>query len=85
MAAVFLRTQVKYGPRGYRYILLEAGHVAQNICLRGMELGLESLCMGGFLDSALNELVGLRAKEEGVVYTVAAGFDSSKTSPQHRS
>ena len=77
MAAVFLRTQVKYGPRGYRYILLEAGHVAQNLCLRAMELGLESLCMGGFLDSALNELVGLKPKEEGVVYTVAAGFDSS--------
>jgi len=79
MAAVFLRTQAKYGPRGYRYILLEAGHVAQNICLRAMELGLESLCMGGFLDSALNELLGLRPKEEGVVYTVAAGFNSSSS------
>lgn len=77
MAAVFLRTQVKYGPRGYRYILLEAGHAAQNICLRAMELGLESLCMGGFLDSALNELLGLEPRKEGVVYTVAAGFDSS--------
>jgi len=74
MAAVFLRTQAKYGPRGYRYILLEAGHVGQNICLRAMELGLESLCMGGFLDSALNNLLGLKPKEEGVVYTVAAGF-----------
>ena len=81
MAAVFLRTQVKYGPRGYRYILLEAGHVAQNLCLRSMELGLESLCMGGFLDSALNELMGLKPKQEGVVYTVAAGFDSSKALP----
>jgi len=74
MAAVFLRTQAKYGPRGYRYILLEAGHVGQNICLRAMELGLESLCMGGFLDSALNNLLALKPKEEGVVYTVAAGF-----------
>jgi len=74
MAAVFLRTQVKYGPRGYRYILLEAGHVGQNVCLRAMELGLESLCMGGFLDSALNDLLKLKPKEEGVVYTVAAGY-----------
>ena len=81
MAAVFLRTQVKYGPRGYRYILLEAGHVAQNVCLRAMELGLESLCMGGFLDSALNELIGLRLKEEGVVYTVGAGFASQPEKP----
>ncbi len=81
MAAVFLRTQVKYGPRGYRYILLEAGHVAQNVCLRAMELGLETLCMGGFLDSALNALVGLRLKDEGVVYTVAAGFASQPEKP----
>jgi SagB-type dehydrogenase family enzyme len=74
MAAVFMRTQAKYGPRGYRYILLEAGHVAQNICLRAEELGLESLCMGGFVDSALNNLMNLKLTEEGVVYTVAAGF-----------
>ena len=74
MAAVFKRTQAKYGPRGYRYILLEAGHVAQNICLRATELGLESLCMGGFVDSALNGLLNLKLTEEGVVYTVAAGF-----------
>jgi len=77
MAAVFRRIQTKYGPRGYRYALLECGHVAQNICLRGSELGLETLCMGGFLDSSLNELLRLRPKEEGTLYTVAAGFDAA--------
>lgn len=77
MAAVFLRTQNKYGPRGYRYTLMEAGHVAQNLSLRAIELGLATLCMGGFLDSVLNELLGLQPREEGVVYTVAAGFDAS--------
>jgi SagB-type dehydrogenase family enzyme len=73
MAAVFMRTQGKYGPRGYRYTLIEAGHVAQNFTLRALELGLASLSVGGFLDSALNELLGLKPKEEGVVYTIAAG------------
>lgn len=81
MAAVFLRTQKKYGPRGYRYTLMEAGHVAQNLSLRASELGLATLCMGGFVDSALNELLGLKPKEEGVVYTVAAGFDASSAMP----
>jgi SagB-type dehydrogenase family enzyme len=76
MAAVFLRTQKKYGPRGYRYILIEAGHVAQNLSLRAIELGLATLCAGGFLDSGLNEVLGLQPKQEGVVYTVAAGFDA---------
>jgi SagB-type dehydrogenase family enzyme len=77
IAAVFLRIQKKYGPRGYRYTLMEAGHVAQNISLRAIELGLATLCIGGFLDSALNELLGLRVREEGVVYTVAAGLESA--------
>lgn len=76
ISAVFLRTQKKYGPRGYRYILMEAGHVAQNVSLRAVELGLATLCMGGFLDSRLNELLHLRPRDEGVVYTVAAGFDA---------
>ena len=71
--ARFSRMQSKYGPRGYRYILLEAGHAAQNVCLRAAELGLATLCIGGFIDSELNAALGLRDTEAGVVYAVAAG------------
>ena len=74
LSAVFHRTQKKYGPRGYRYILLEAGHVGQNICLRAAELGLASLCMGGFVDSAFAALLGVDARHAGVVYAVAVGY-----------
>lgn len=73
LVAVFHRTQKKYGPRGYRYILLEAGHSGQNICLRAAELGLSTLCMGGFVDSRLNSKLGLKQTQEGVIYSVAAG------------
>jgi SagB-type dehydrogenase family enzyme len=72
-AAVFERTQNKYGPRGYRYVLLEAGHAAQNVCLYGTERGLATLCLGGFEDAHLNKLIGLQPPHEGVVYLVAAG------------
>jgi SagB-type dehydrogenase family enzyme len=74
MAAVFQRTQKKYGPRGYRYILIEAGHVGQNVCLRAVELGLSTLCMGGFVDSRLVATLGLDPRRGGVVYTLAAGY-----------
>jgi SagB-type dehydrogenase family enzyme len=74
MAAVCERTQKKYGPRGYRYILLEAGHSGQNICLRASEMGLSTLCMGGFVDSRINALLNLDQRQEGIVYSVAAGF-----------
>jgi SagB-type dehydrogenase family enzyme len=74
LAAVFPRTQKKYGPRGYRYIILEAGHSGQNICLQAAEMNLSTLCMGGFVDSRLNLMLGLKQKQEGVVYTVAVGY-----------
>jgi SagB-type dehydrogenase family enzyme len=80
IAAVFRRMQKKYGPRGYRYILIESGHVGQNVCLRASELGLATLCMGGFVDSELNALLGLAPTREGVVYTVAVGYDAERSS-----
>ena len=73
IGAAFDKTQVKYGPRGYRYILLEAGHVAQNICLAVGELGMSSLCLGGYRDSVLNRLLKLDGSKVAVVYTVAVG------------
>jgi SagB-type dehydrogenase family enzyme len=74
LSAVFKRTQKKYGPRGYRYILLEAGHLAQNVCLLAAEAGLSTLCMGGYADGGVNRLLGLRPRDEGVVYSVAVGW-----------
>jgi SagB-type dehydrogenase family enzyme len=72
-AADFARTQKKYGPRGYRYIHLEAGHAAQNLCLSATGQGLATLCMGGYRDGTLNRLLGLSPPREGVVYAVALG------------
>ena len=74
LSAVFTRTQKKYGPRGYRYILLEAGHVAQNLCLVAAEQKLGSLCMGGYFDSQLNRFLGFDGIAEAVVYSVAVGY-----------
>ena len=31
ITGLFERSIVKYGERGYRFVLLEAGHVAQNL------------------------------------------------------
>jgi SagB-type dehydrogenase family enzyme len=74
LSAVFARSQNKYGPRGYRYIMLEAGHAAQNICLSAVEQGLGSLCMGGFLDGRLNTFLGLDSINEAVIYSIAVGY-----------
>lgn len=81
MDAVFGRTQSKYGARGYRYILLEAGHAAQNICLRAVELGLATLCIGGYSDGRINALLKLDGQREGVVYGVALGYAATARPP----
>jgi SagB-type dehydrogenase family enzyme len=73
LTAVFPRALRKYGPRGYRYVLLEAGHAVQNICLRAAELGLGALCTGGYTDSRINAVLQLHPQNEGTIYIVALG------------
>lgn len=76
LSAVFDRTLHKYGARGYRYVLLEAGHVAQNLCLLATERGLGSLCIGGFMDSETNRFLGLDGVTEATVYAVGIGHSA---------
>jgi len=78
LAATFRRTLRKYGPRGYRYILLEAGHTAQNFCLMATEAGLGSLCLGGFFDAQLNHRLGLDGCEQAVLYGLAFGYPQQR-------
>jgi SagB-type dehydrogenase family enzyme len=73
MTLVYARTQTKYMERGYRFGLLEAGHIAQSICLLAVGLGLSSVCMGGFYDDDLNQLLELDTRKETCIYGVLAG------------
>jgi SagB-type dehydrogenase family enzyme len=76
ITAEFARTLEKYGPRGYRYILLETGHVAQNICLAAVGFGLATLCLGGFSDVDLNADLALDGRSQAVLYCIAVGAPS---------
>jgi SagB-type dehydrogenase family enzyme len=73
LTAIFERTIVKYGDRGYRLILLEAGHLAQNICLTAAASGLGSLAWGGFYDDELHRLLGIDGVNEAVVHALFIG------------
>jgi SagB-type dehydrogenase family enzyme len=66
------RLQVRYAARGYRYMLFEAGHVAQNLCLLGASRGWCVQPAGGFMDRALDELLLLPAGTR-TLYLLAAG------------
>ncbi|MGQ9922116.1 MAG: SagB/ThcOx family dehydrogenase [Desulfobacca sp.] len=60
----YQRCQVKYGPRGVRYTLMEAGHVGQNIFLQAEALGLGVGIIGAFDDAALNRTLNLPVAHE---------------------
>jgi SagB-type dehydrogenase family enzyme len=67
------RIRPRYGERGYRYMLLETGHIAQNVCLVGTSSGVGVLPIGGFVDIAVNRLLGLDGVGQMALYLVAVG------------
>lgn len=72
-SAVFRRTTYKYGERGYRYVYIEAGHIAQNVALQCVSLGVSSCVIGAFFDDMVDKLLELDTKEEGSVYIQTIG------------
>jgi SagB-type dehydrogenase family enzyme len=71
LSAVAQRTTWKYGQRGWRYIWLEAGHIAQNLCLTATALDLPALPVGGFFDREVADVLML-ADGETPLYLVAS-------------
>jgi SagB-type dehydrogenase family enzyme len=47
------RVKAKYGVRAERFLLLEAGHLMQNLCLVSTSLGLVTIPLGGFLEGEI--------------------------------
>lgn len=73
MTAVFWRSQNKYGERGYRYILLEAGHIGQSLSLAAEALDLKCCALGGTRDERLEELLDVDGAVESVIYALVLG------------
>jgi SagB-type dehydrogenase family enzyme len=73
LTGVFTRTKIKYGERGYRYVLLDAGHIAQNIYLVATAMNLGAVSIGGFFDDYINELLNIDGVEEAALYMVLVG------------
>jgi len=73
LSAVYARTKWKYGQRAYRYVHLDAGHVAENLQLEAVSLGLATCAVGAFLDDEINKFLELDGEDEFVVLNVAVG------------
>lgn len=73
------RSTVKYGPRGYRLALLEAGHAGQNLLLTAAAQNLGALPWAGFLDDPLAELLNVDPIDEPVISTILIGHQARRT------
>ena len=71
IVAIYDRAYSKYDLRAYRYVLLDCGHLGQNIYLVATALGLGTVCIGAFEDDKIMELFDLGERELTVsIYTV---------------
>jgi SagB-type dehydrogenase family enzyme len=71
--AVFARSKWKYAQRAYRYVYLEAGHIAENLALSAASVGLGSCQIGAFFDDEINQIIGVEGVEESVLYLSVVG------------
>ena len=67
----------KYANRGYRYALIESGHICQNAYLYSTEQGLGVVEFGGYKDERLAGLLGLNYPEEVVLSSLFVGKKST--------
>ena len=71
--AIFERSKWKYKQRAYRYIYLDAGHIAQNVALSAVALGLGSCQIAAIYDEEANSLLGIDGDTESTVYMTVVG------------
>lgn len=73
ITAIFERNQIKYGERGYRHILIEAGHLGQNIYLVSTALGLGCCEISGYSDYLVDELLDIDGLNESTINAFVIG------------
>jgi SagB-type dehydrogenase family enzyme len=73
ISAVIERTKRKYGDRGYRYVLLDVGHLGQNLYLACTALGLAIVTTCGFFDDEAADTLGIDGCDEAVLYVAFIG------------
>lgn len=75
-AGVYARTTGKYGQRGVRYVHIEAGHAAQNVCLQATALGLGTVTVGAFRDEEVRRAANITETHDAL-YLISVGRQRS--------
>jgi SagB-type dehydrogenase family enzyme len=72
-SAVPYRAEWRYGTQGYKGILLDAGHVCQNLYLACESIGCGTCAIAAYRQEAFDRFLGLDGEEELVVYLAPVG------------
>lgn len=72
ITAIPARTTGQFGPRGERYVHLEAGHAAQNLLLEATAMDLGAVPIGAFDDARVREVLDLGG-DRAVIYLIPVG------------
>ena len=72
ITAIYERTTTKYSDRGIRYVHIEVGHAAQNICLQATALNIGAVTVGAFHDDEIVTILNLN-QDERPVYIIPIG------------
>lgn len=88
-AAVVLLTNVfgrytrRYANRGYRYALIDSGHIGENLRLAASSFGLADSSALRFCDDRLNDLLGIDGESEAVcaIHAIGRGGAHSDRDP----
>jgi SagB-type dehydrogenase family enzyme len=70
------RSMRKYGPRGLRYLFLEAGAIAQNVHLATQALGFASVDCASVVDEEVHEALELDGLYRALVHSILIGYSS---------
>jgi SagB-type dehydrogenase family enzyme len=71
--AVPERSTWRYSTRGYRYMLIDAGHVCQNLYLTADVINCGVCAIGAYDDAGLNAFWGLDGVGQFIIYGASLG------------
>jgi len=74
MSVTPLRATFKYGDRGFRLLLVECGHAAQNAYLAATALGVSACAIAGFYDDEVDRYLGINGLDEFSAYVMLMGM-----------
>jgi len=67
------RAEWRYGTASHRVILIDLGHLGQNLMLSATSMGLGSCCMAAYDQEMCDQILGVDGVDEYTVYAVSVG------------